>query len=108
MRSTITLAVAAIAVPVLVVVFCHLEARSETPPLCVDAETRETVRGLMMDGITAGLTAQATRLYDIWLKDPSDQPDRAAVGMRNGVQAYVRARRDIGNWTPPACKGGTP
>jgi hypothetical protein len=95
-----------ILVLLIMVVTMVMQARSaETPPPCMDADTREQVRGIMMDGVVLGLKEHANHLFDIWIKDGSGQPERAAIGMHNGVRAFLRAKRDIENWDPPQCKG---
>jgi hypothetical protein len=71
---------------------------------CMDAETREVVRNLALDGLAAGFKQNVTHLYDIWVKNPDDQPKRAIVGLHNAIDAYVRARRDAQKYNPPVCK----
>jgi hypothetical protein len=39
------------------------------------------------------------------MKDPSDQPRRAIVGMHEGIDAYVRSRAQALRWSPPLCSG---
>jgi hypothetical protein len=81
-------------------------ARSQAPPPCIDDEMRENVRAILLDGFALALKENTKRVFEIWLKDDSDQPKRAIAGMREGINAYVRARSAALNWTPPPCKGG--
>jgi hypothetical protein len=82
--------------------------RSSAAPLeqsaCMDDDTRERVRGILLDGIDAALKAQAQHIFTTWMKDPTDQPRRATIGMRNGVNAYVGSRAAAKKWTPPHCR----
>ena len=81
-------------------------ARSEpvTRETCVDVKTRDRIRELSLSAIDQALYAHVMNLYDVWLKDPSQQPQRAKVGMANGISAYRRARADALAWNPETCK----
>jgi hypothetical protein len=70
---------------------------------CMDPTEREKVRGIVLEGIDHGLEKSITGLFDIWTKDPTDQPKRAMVGTNNAVNAHVRARKQALAWDPPAC-----
>ena len=84
--------------------------RSEPIPAepCMDAESRERVRNLVVESIDAGLKNHVVKVFDIWMKDPSDQPRRAIVGMHEGISAYVRSRANALKWAPPLCSGLKP
>jgi hypothetical protein len=71
---------------------------------CMDDESRERVRGLVLDAIDTGLKGQVQKVFEIWMKDTADQPRRAKVGMHEGIDAYVRSRADALKWNPPRCK----
>jgi hypothetical protein len=75
------------------------------PEPCVDTNTRELIRSLMHDGLDAAMRDHTKRMFEGWMKDDTDQPQRAATGMRNGVRGYVGAHAAVENWNPPACKG---
>jgi hypothetical protein len=49
------------------------------------------------------LEEQIQRLFEIWMKDASDQPRRAMVGTHNAFSAHTRARRQAVQWDPPVC-----
>lgn len=70
---------------------------------CMDPTEREKVRGIVLDAIDAGLAKSITGLFDIWTKDPTEQPKRAMVGTNNAVNAHVRARKQALAWEPPNC-----
>ena len=46
--------------------------------------------------------------FDIWMKDPAEQPKRARSGVRQGLDAYMRARANVLSFNPPLCKGDKP
>src|SRR5262245_22371356 len=72
--------------------------------ICIDDhETKERIRKIIMEGVELGLRTHIDKVFEIWIKDPQDQPNRAARGTYDGVSAYVRARRAVLNWSPPLC-----
>jgi hypothetical protein len=77
---------------------------AEQPALCMNAEMREQVRGLMLAGIDDALKQHARRMFDVWMKDPADQPRRASAGVNIAISAYVRSRASAQRWNPPACE----
>jgi hypothetical protein len=76
---------------------------AEMSEMCIDADTRERARILMFEGIDQALKAHAAHVFAVWMKDASDQPRRASVGMRNGLKAYAGSRAAVQKWNPPAC-----
>jgi hypothetical protein len=78
-------------------------APSEQVQVCMDATERERIRELVLSGIDKGLEEQIQRLFEIWMKDASDQPRRAMVGTNNAFSAHTRARRQAVQWDPPVC-----
>jgi hypothetical protein len=79
---------------------------SQTPPVqCVSVEERERIRTTVIEGIDEALRAHVVKLFDVWMKDTSNQPARAIEGMEAGISAHIRARTNALNWNPPPCKG---
>src|SRR5262245_34696421 len=60
--------------------------------LCMDDESRERVRGLMFTALDEALKAKIESLMEIWLRDPTGQPERAARGVEAALRAYYHAR----------------
>jgi hypothetical protein len=89
-----------------VVVICsiHMLTAAEPEP-CLDADIREQVRIILFEGIDLALRDRTKQLFEVWMKDHTDQPERAIAGMRNGILAYAGARRAATEWSPPVCKG---
>ena len=82
-----------------------VEARSQPTvmEICVDDEVRERVRNSMLDGLDAALKEHTKHMFDVWLKDDTEQPRRAINGMQAGIRTYVRSRAAALRWNPPAC-----
>lgn len=95
---------AAVVVLVLALLLVQSDA-TEPPEPCMDDESRERVRGLIIDAIDTALKNQVQKVFEIWMKDPADQPRRAKIGMHDGIDAYVRSRAQALRWNPPTCKG---
>ena len=72
--------------------------------LCMpDEATREKVRQVMMEALDDGIKTHIARTFSVWMASDVDQPRRAANGVRNGLRAYVGARRFVLTWNPPTC-----
>jgi hypothetical protein len=99
---------AAAAVFIVVLLFVGMDVlevtHSQTPPVrCVSVEERERIRTVVIEGIDMALKQHVQKLFDIWMKDTSSQPERAIEGMEVGISAHVRARTNALNWNPPPC-----
>jgi hypothetical protein len=71
---------------------------------CMDTETRQRVRGIVLEGVDQGLRDHIKGLFNVWATDPKhDQPKRAITGMNNGLAAYFHARAAALKWAPPEC-----
>jgi len=70
---------------------------------CMDPTERENIRGLTLQAINDGFSNQIKLLFEVWMKDPNDQPRRAMVGTNNAVNAHIRARKQALAWDPPSC-----
>jgi len=79
------------------------ETHSEATTSCVSVEERERIRTTVIEGIDEALKAHVVKLFDIWMKDSSNQPARAVEGMEVGISAHIRARTNALNWNPPPC-----
>jgi 2-phospho-L-lactate guanylyltransferase (CobY/MobA/RfbA family) len=86
------------------IIFAAFRSKGAEPAPCIDAEMREQVRGLMLAGIDEALRRHTRRVFDVWMKDPADQPKRAVAGLNTAVSAYVRSRASAQRWNPPACE----
>jgi hypothetical protein len=79
------------------------DATPSAPAQCVDDRTREEIRTLTLEAIDIGLKEHVSHLFEVWVRDPAEQPKRAMVGMQNGISAYLRARQNALAWNPPIC-----
>jgi hypothetical protein len=113
MRPAITVAL------VLALVTC---SQSQPPPptfelaaadsiifVCVaDPELTDKIRRILHEGLDEALKDAVTRTFEVWMKDPTDQPRRAAQGVRNAVSAYIQSRDKLDLWQPQPCAREAP
>jgi hypothetical protein len=95
--------VATVVCTLLALALLDREASSKVEVGCIDAVSRENIRAIFLRAIDRGLEEQILHVFEIWVRDPSDQPRRAKVGADNAVSAYVRARAAALVWDPPVC-----
>lgn len=100
-RLGVALAVCAVAITLL--------ARDQVPaqparPTCVTDEDRVTIRRATLDAIDEGLKDHMKALFAGWVKDPTNQPNRASAGLQAAIVAYQHARADALRWTPASCE----
>ena len=96
------LAIAVIVVASVLLTSTTQHAEPATP--CIDVPTRLKVRSTMLDALDAALKQHITHTFSVWMSDDKDQPERAYRGMKNGVNAYLRARDAVWEWEPPICE----
>ena len=72
--------------------------------LCMSNEDRERIRVILLAAVDDALKDQVVHLFEVWMRDFKDQPDRAAQGTRNAIYAYLRAREAVATWNPQPCK----
>jgi hypothetical protein len=77
---------------------------SESVPVCMEAADRDRILKISLDAIDQALKEHVMKLFEVWIKDRTDQPRRARAGMFDGVNAYLRARSDALKWAPPPCQ----
>ena len=100
--AILALAIAIVLAYVLVNV-ADYPSQSQATPYCVDERTRGIVREMAMDSFDTAFKKHVEHLFDIWAKDPAEQPKRASRGMQLAIGAYVRARSDALKWDPQLC-----
>ena len=86
----------------------YMLASAEThPELCVaDEETKERLRGIMIEALDEGLREHIKNLYIVWMKDERGQPGRARVGVEAAIRAHQIGRKAALEWAPPRCGTG--
>jgi hypothetical protein len=82
-----------------------LASAATRPELCMDGDTRERVRKLMIEALDNSLRTKVEDLFSVWLRDATDQPRRAQTGMNSALRAYVGARAAAMEFNPPECAG---
>ena len=81
----------------------YTKGEAEPVTLCVSNEDRVSIRTQVLLAVDEAFKENAKRLFTGWLKDPHQQPERAAAGLQNSIVAYQRARLDVFKWNPVAC-----
>jgi len=71
--------------------------------LCMSNEDRDRVRALLYIAVDEALKDQVMHLFEVWMRDFKEQPERAAQGTRNAIYAYLRAREAVIGWNPQPC-----
>jgi hypothetical protein len=71
--------------------------------ICGDEHMHEEIRAIMLGGLNGALQDRAQSLLEVWLKDDTGQPRRAANGLFQAINAYVVARVSIEKWELPRC-----
>jgi hypothetical protein len=71
---------------------------------CVTIDEREHIREIILDALDKGLKKHTENLFNVMLKDPRGQPQRAIAGLRPGVVAFASARKALVQWHPPICE----
>ena len=72
--------------------------------LCMSNEDRERIRVILLAAVEEALKDQVVHLFEVWMRDARDQPERARQGVRNAIDAALRARQSVINWNPQPCK----
>jgi hypothetical protein len=83
----------------------NLASAGETPVICMDNETHDRVRALMLEGLDNALRSHIERLFTVWMKvvDDADQPARIRTGVQQSVHAWQVAREGVLKWRPMLC-----
>ena len=69
----------------------------------MDAEMRDRIRALAMQGHDEAFKTQAAHLFSVYVRNPDEIPNRAQVGTQKSINAYVRVRELALKWSPPPC-----
>ena len=99
----IGLIVAVVTVILTLILLFVLEARSAPNEICMDAEMRDRIRALAMQGHDEAFKTQAAHLFSVYVLNPDEIPNRAQVGTQRSIRAYVRVRELALKWNPPSC-----
>src|SRR5262245_28649704 len=80
-----------------------LQSTESVRILCMDEDTRERIRRILLAAIDESLQQKVEDLFRVWLSDPTGQPARARQGVFNAIEAYLKARAGALKWTPMQC-----
>jgi len=90
----------------LAVVLMFVAANEPAPTVkyCVqDQQQEDHLHQLMTEALDEAFKEHINHLFDIWIKDQAESPARAINGASVGINAYVRANRNLHSWKPPRC-----
>jgi hypothetical protein len=98
--ALITLVIAIVLAYILITITKDVQSEAA---YCLDDKTRDELRQLTLESIDISYKAHVSKLFEVWVRDPAEQPKRAKVGLQSGITAYLRARSDALKWEPPSC-----
>ena len=104
-QTLVVIVAAAIAVVSCSIVYEKSTEAQPATPACVSDEDRVHIRAQVLGAVDDAFRDNMKHLFASWLKDASNQPNRASAGLQNSIVAYQRARADALKWTPVSCKG---
>ena len=102
-KMSITLMVLAFALLIFGVYRAVTAAQSQPLLVCFTQQQRDHILEMAQRAIDEGFKNKVTDLFEVWVRDPADQPRRAISGMQTNLSAYHRARNAIRIWDPPIC-----
>lgn len=71
--------------------------------ICGDEKMQDHVRQLMLGALDNALHEHITHVFETWMKDETQQPERARRGVNQGTAAFVRSREAVMRWKLPPC-----
>lgn len=82
-----------------------LQSSETVAALCMDADTRERIRKLLLEALDQSFKDHVEKMFETWMRVyyDAEQVNRARVGVRNGINAYLQARKGALKWTPMQC-----
>ena len=82
-----------------------LQSSETVPALCMDDDTRERIRKLILEALDQSLRDHVEKMFETWMRVyyDAEQVNRARQGIRNGISAYLAARKGALKWTPMKC-----
>ena len=81
----------------------QLAAEPVKHAICADEKMQERIRQIMFGALDTALSDRVEALFAVWLKDPTDQPGRARVGIERSVAAYLHGQTAVTQWKLPTC-----
>lgn len=104
-QTLVVIVAAAIAVVSCSIVYEKSTEAQPMTPACVTDEDRVHIRAQVLGAVDDAFRDNIKHLFANWLKDASNQPNRASAGLQSSIVAYQRARADALKWSPESCKG---
>jgi hypothetical protein len=94
----------AILTAVVIVITAALVAQTQPAVQCFYPQEKDRVIELAHTAVDEAFQEKVRSLFDVWVRDPVEQPRRAMSGMATNISAYHRARANIRQWEPVICQ----
>ena len=104
-QTLVVIVAAAVAVVSCSIVYEKSTEAQPAKPTCVSDEDRVHIRAQVLGAVDDAFRDNLKHLFTSWLKDASNQPNRASAGVQSSIVAYQRARADALRWMPESCGG---
>ena len=104
-QTLVAIVVAAMAVVSCSIIYERSTEAQPAKPTCVSDEDRVHIRAQVLGAVDDAFRDNLKHLFTSWLKDASNQPNRASAGVQSSIVAYQRARADALRWMPESCGG---
>ena len=73
---------------------------------CANPIARDRLRATVQEALDVAFEDRVKHLFEIWMRDESDQPRRFLTGARITLSGYINARSIVTEWNPPPCESG--
>ena len=103
MKLSTTLLISALALLAFGIYRAVTAAQSQPAVQCFFATEKDRLIELSHLAIDDAFKHHVEALFDVWVRDPAEQPKRAMSGMAINLSAYHRARANIRQWEPVIC-----
>src|SRR5580765_5613496 len=99
-QTLVVIVAAAVAVVSCSIVYERSTEAQPAVPACVTDEDRVHIRAQVLGAVDDAFRDNIKHLFTGWIKDASNQPNRASAGLQSSIVAYQRARADALKWMP--------
>ena len=66
-------------------------------------EDIDRLKSLTVQALDEAFVHQVAQLYEVWMRDPHGQPQRAQAGVSQAAEAWLDARAGAAKFQPPEC-----
>jgi len=80
------------------------QTQTQSAVQCFYPQEKDRVIELAHQAVDLAFQDKVRSLFDVWVRDPVEQPKRAMSGMATNISAYHRARANVRQWEPVICQ----